>query len=152
MCPAYAHANAYTHDCAGLWWGLYSGLRARKIPIAVITPGTRSKWATGSGRADKRAVLAAVRATWAPWAKLITNDDVADALVLAEIGARHLGGQLHFPARRRHVEALAGISWPSISCAKPENTQVNTWSNARAARLRRSCGSAPNAARSCAPH
>lgn len=123
--PAYAHANAYTHDCAGLWWGLYSGLRARKIPIAVIAPTTRAKWATGTGRAGKATVLAAVRTTWAPWVKLIANDDIGDALVLAEIGARHLGEELHFPPRRRHVEALAGITWPSISCAKPEHQRVN---------------------------
>ncbi|OIN81646.1 crossover junction endodeoxyribonuclease RuvC [Mycobacterium malmoense] len=113
--PAYAHANAYTHDCAGLWWGLYSGLRARKIPISVIAPTTRAKWATGTGRADKRAVLDAVRTTWKPWAKLITNDDIADALTLAEAAARHLDDPLHFPPRRRHIEALHTITWPTES-------------------------------------
>jgi hypothetical protein len=46
-------------------------------------------------------------------------------LTLAEIGARRVGDPLHFPPRRRHIEALhTSITWPSIPCAKPETLQV----------------------------
>ncbi|PQM51814.1 hypothetical protein C5U48_12875 [Mycolicibacter virginiensis] len=108
--PAYAHANAYTHDGAGLWWGLYSALRARKIPTAVIAPKTRARWATGNGNADKKAVLAAVR-TWWP-NTTIRNHDIADALALATIGAHHHGDPMPFPTKPRHTLALEAIAWP----------------------------------------
>jgi hypothetical protein len=94
---------------------------------------TRCKWATGKGgksskeltaKEHKREVLQAVRATWQPWAGHITNDDIGDALTLAEIGARAAGDELHFTPRRRHIEALAGMTWPSNLCSKPEHQQV----------------------------
>lgn len=112
--PAWGINMPSAHDRAGLWWGLYSALSTRG-PIAVVNPKTRSKWATGRGDSSKLDVLAAVRATWAPWGTRITNDDVADAITLAEIGARHLGEELHFMPRRRHVEALAGMKLPEVA-------------------------------------
>lgn len=122
--PAYGACNASTHDGSGLWWRFYSALRARGIPIAVVAPTTRAKWATGRGNADKKQVLAAVRATWAPWKAYITGHDIADALTLAEIGARHLDEPLHFTPRRRHIEALTSITWPSIEVEKVDTTQA----------------------------
>lgn len=122
--PAYGQNLPSNHDRAGLWWGLYSALRAKKIPTAVVNPATRAKWATGSGRAEKRDVLAAVRAWWPD--HTIRNHDIADALVLAAIGAHHLGDPMPFPVKDRHTLSLEAINWPSISCAKPEQGQVNT--------------------------
>lgn len=113
--PAYAHANAYTHDSAGLWWGLYSALAARKVPIVVIAPQTRAKWATGSGRAEKRAVLETVRTWWPDKRAHIRNDDIADALVLAAIGAHHVGDPMPFPVKPRHTLALEAIAWPEVT-------------------------------------
>jgi Holliday junction resolvasome RuvABC endonuclease subunit len=97
---------------------------SQRIPYLVVHNQTRSKWATGRGGSSKEDVVAAVRATWKPWRHHIRNDDIADALTLAEMGARHCGEPLHFPPRRRHIEALAGLDWPSFSCAKPEPSQV----------------------------
>lgn len=121
--PAYGQNLPSNHDRAGLWWGLYSALRAKKIPTAVVNPATRAKWATGSGRAEKRDVLAAVRAWWPD--HTIRNHDIADALVLAAIGAHHAGDPMPFPVKDRHTLSLESINWPSISCAKPEQGQVN---------------------------
>lgn len=108
--PAYGANLPSNHDRAGLWWGLYSALRARKIPTAVVAPGTRAKWATGHGRATKTDVLAAVR-TWWPH-QAIRNHDIADAAVLATLGAYHLGEPMPFPVKDRHTLALEAIAWP----------------------------------------
>jgi Holliday junction resolvasome RuvABC endonuclease subunit len=112
--PAYDSKFGHSFDRAGLWWGLYSALLARKVPIAVVPPSNLKAWATGKGNARKPVVAEAVRTTWADWRARLTNDDICDALVLAEMGARHLGEQLHFEPRRRHVEALESICWPGV--------------------------------------
>lgn len=99
-------------DRCALWFGLYSSLRARETPLAVVNPATRAKWATGSGRADKGAVLAAVRADW-PEVR-IANDNDADALTLAAMGALQLGYPLPFEIRNRHHAGIEVVAWPEI--------------------------------------
>lgn len=121
--PAYGHNLPSNHDRAGLWWGLYSALRAKKIPTAVVAPGTRAKWATGHGRAGKSDVLATVRSWWPD--TTIRNHDIADAAVLAALGAFHVGDPMPFQPKPRHQIGADVINWPSIPCAKPEHGQVN---------------------------
>lgn len=112
--PAYGACNASTHDGSGLWWRIYAQLRGHRIPIVTVAPTTRAKWATGKGNSGKRDVLAAVRATWKQWEPHITDDNAADALTLAEIGARGCGDQLHFTLRLRHIDAMhTSIHWPA---------------------------------------
>lgn len=110
--PAYGANLPSNHDRAGLFWGLVSTLRARKIPTVVIPPATRAKWATGKGNADKRAVLATVRDWWP--ATRIANHDQADALVLAAIGAFHAGDPMPFAVKERHSANLAAVQWPEL--------------------------------------
>lgn len=110
------------YDRYALFVELMRHLQHWKTPAVVVNNLTRCKWATGKGgksskeitRAQhKREVMLAVRATWSPWAAHITNDDIGDALTLAEAGARYLGEPLHFPPRRRHIEAMHNsIDWP----------------------------------------
>lgn len=114
--PAYGACNASTHDGSGLWWGLYSTLRARRIPIAVIAPTTRAKWATGKGNADKTTVLTTVRSWWPN--THVANHDQADALVLAAIGAFHAGDPMPFPVKERHTANLAAVQWPTEAAAR----------------------------------
>ncbi|CQD03691.1 Crossover junction endodeoxyribonuclease RuvC [Mycobacterium europaeum] len=109
--PAYGACNASTHDGSGLWWGLYSTLRARRIPIVVVAPTTRAKWATGKGNAAKRQVLTAVRSWWPT--THVANHDQADALALAAIGAFHAGDPMPFPVKERHTANLAAVQWPA---------------------------------------
>lgn len=111
--PAYGANLPSNHDRAGLWWGIYSALRAKHIPTAVVAPGTRAKWATGHGRATKTDVLTAVR-TWWP-NTTIRNHDIADAAVLALLGAYHLGEPMPFPIKGRHELALEAIAWPETT-------------------------------------
>lgn len=110
------------YDRYALFVELMRQFQAWKAPTVVVHNQTRCKWATGKGgksskelttKQHKREVLEAVRATWAPWAAHVSNDDVGDALVLAECGARYLGEPLHFPPARRHIEAMhSSIKWP----------------------------------------
>jgi len=111
--PAFSRHTGASFDRSGLWHGLYASLDARNVPTAVVTPTTRSKWATGHGRADKTAVLAAVRAWWPQLA--IANHDQADALVLAAIGAHHHGDPMPFQVKPRHTAGLDAVHWPELS-------------------------------------
>lgn len=104
-------------DRSGLWTGVWSLLKARDIPRAVVVPTTLKKWVTGSGRADKDMVLGEVR-TW--WPHLtIPNHDVADASGAAAMAAMRLGWRLPFPTRRRHLEGLVTVRWPADLDAPP---------------------------------
>ncbi|MCF8605138.1 hypothetical protein L5I01_17425 [Gordonia sp. HY442] len=108
--PTMRHVLPSFIDRCALWFGLYSALRSRGTPIAVVNPKTRAKWATGNGNSGKRDVLAAVRADWPDLQ--IPNDDCADALTLAAMGALHLGRDLPFEIRRRHHAGIENIAWP----------------------------------------
>jgi len=85
---AFASKTAYAREIAALWWRTVDEL-AVALPAArlvVVPPASRAKYATGSGRADKHEVLAAVRETYP--AADVPQHDVADAVALAAIGAR----------------------------------------------------------------
>lgn len=100
-------------DRWALWFGLYSTLRGRGYPIAVVNPSSRAVWATGRGRAKKPEVLAAVREQWP--AVRIHDDNQADALTLAAMGAHHLGWPLPFEIKDRHSTGLQAIEWPEVA-------------------------------------
>jgi Holliday junction resolvasome RuvABC endonuclease subunit len=108
--PAYASQHGSQFDRAGLWHGLYAALDAKRIPVGVVAPKTRAMWATGNGNADKTAVLTAV-AEWWP-AQPIAGHDEADALILAAIGAYHLGEPMPFEIKARHTTGLEKVQWP----------------------------------------
>lgn len=125
--------TADSYDRYTLAMSVSSILHGWGCPHEMVHNQTRARWATGKGDAStkdltsaerKKRVLAAVRETWRPWRAHITGHDISDALVLAEIAARHVGDELHFPIRRYQAETLAKLAWPSISCAKPEPSQV----------------------------
>lgn len=107
--PAGAVAGGSTWDRAGLWWAVVD--RAMRLgPVAVVSPPTRARWATGNGRADKAAVAVAI-ARRAPDVDL-SNSDEADALALAWMGAQWLGWQ---PVRNKVEQAaLDAAKWPEV--------------------------------------
>lgn len=114
--PSYGSQHGAQMDRYALWMGVYSSMQAQGVPIAVVAPGTREKWATGSvprgidRKARKARVLAAVRGMWPN--ERIRDDDEADALVLATIGAHHLGWPLPFETKPRHTTGLQAVEWP----------------------------------------
>lgn len=105
--PAHGLPGGSIWDRAGLWWRIVHSLPTDRI--AVVSPTTRAKWATGKGNADKGAV-AAVAARLCPDVEL-TSSDAADALILALMGAHALGDRPDLDTQYRG-EALLKVAWP----------------------------------------
>lgn len=99
-----------THARAGLWWLIVDGLASADIAIAVVPPATRAMYATGKGNAGKDEVLAAVVKRYPAWD--VTGNDIADAVVLAAIGARLLGHPVD-DLPKSHLRALAKVTLPT---------------------------------------
>lgn len=112
--PSYASAGAGTWDRAGVWWHLVSRLQARQVPVAMVPPTVRAKWATGSGAAGKSPVAVHLSRMW-PHLDADLSDDEWDGVCLASIGAQHLGW---LPVDlARHREQLQKVAWPELVSA-----------------------------------
>lgn len=114
--PSFGSTTGQQHERGGLWWMVATELSARGFPIATVAPTTRAKYGTGNGRASKDEVLAAVIGRYrdlpGDWA--ITGNDVADAVLLAAMGSRHLGVPVEADGLpQRNLEAMGGATWPS---------------------------------------
>lgn len=86
-------AGASSKDLVGLWYltlDLLVLMRGRGRPhgIVIAAPGALKRWTTGKGTATKTAVVQAITRRWNV---TLANDNEADALALASIGAQHLG-------------------------------------------------------------
>lgn len=115
--PAYGAKFGSPHDRSGLWWLVVDGLADLdcEVPIATAAPMSRAKYGTGKGNAKKAEVLAAVRESYGPGLASeygIPDDNVADAILLASMGARILGepvlseGDLH-PSKLSALDKMA---------------------------------------------
>lgn len=112
--PSYGSSiSGSTWDRAGLWWRIVDRLTRRDIPIGMVPPRTRAKWATGNGNADKTQIHHATEQLWCPkWTpKTADDDNESDALVLASMGAQWLNAlaPIHQPPRY----ALTHCEWPT---------------------------------------
>jgi crossover junction endodeoxyribonuclease RuvC len=100
-------------DRAGLWWIVVNALTARGIPVALVTNNHLKMYALGKGGGkgtDKDYVLAAVIRRYP--AVAVTSNNTADGLVLAAMGARHLGSPLETDLPETHLRAMAAVKWP----------------------------------------
>ena len=79
-------------------------------PILTVPPPTRAMFATGRGNAGKDEVLAAAIRRYPAWG--IAGNDIADATVLAAIGARLLGHPLEESLPQTHLRALNKLALP----------------------------------------
>lgn len=116
--PAFSRTTGHQHDRSGLWWHVVWGYAAC-WPLAEVSPTTRARYATGVGGgkgASKDAVLAAVvrRYPNVP----VSNNNEADALVLAAMGARHAGHPIDTPPKT-HLPALDAVRWPNLEGLRP---------------------------------
>lgn len=103
------HPGGSTWDRAGLWWDIVTMALACG-PVATVSPTTRAKWATGSGKADKAAVAAAIT-RYAPHVHIAGSDE-ADALALAYMGAQKLGW-VHATGKVQYA-AIDAVAWPEL--------------------------------------
>lgn len=110
--PAYSKNAGSTHDRSGLWWLVVNEISLSGYQVVEVTPSARAKYATGKGNAGKDDVLAAVVRRY-PHVETRGNDE-ADALVLAAMGARHLGAPID-DLPLTHVVAMSGVRWPGAS-------------------------------------
>lgn len=104
--PALSRNNPGTWDRAGLWWLVMDAL----TQVAVVPPTTLKDWATGSGKADKKAVR---RAAENLWPGIATNDDESDALALATMGAQRLGMDVPSIEYHKFIIASDAVQWPA---------------------------------------
>lgn len=105
--PAYSQTGGSHHDRSGLWWLIVDYL-AGFNPVVEVGPGTLKKFATGKGNAGKDEMLAAAIRRY-PTAE-VANNNVADAVHLMAMGARHLG-QPQEADTVKIAEAMAVPRW-----------------------------------------
>jgi len=93
--PSYGSRTGNQHELAGLWWILMRAIVDRKnmlggrLTIKTVAPRARAKFITGNGNADKKAVMAAVRALF-PQTQQGWDDNAIDALVIALMAREEL--------------------------------------------------------------
>ena len=108
--PSYGSMHGSQHDRSGLWWMVVEMLMSFGIDVGSVPPQTRAKYATGKGNASKDAVLVAVVKAFPDLP--IENNNVADAVALAAMGARHLGFALDDDTTTQaKLEAMGGAAW-----------------------------------------
>ncbi len=100
------------HDRAGLWWLLVDRMLDMGWAVAEVPPASRAKYATGKGNAAKDSVMAAAIRRY-PMAEIVGHD-VADAVVLAAMGA-HALGQPPAVVPALNATALAKVAWPALN-------------------------------------
>ena len=126
---AYSMAKQVGHDeMSALRWMIRCDLRRRGIPFAVVTPDSRTIYATGkarwrddqgrklTARQVKGLVRDAVAAQYGIECSGTGRYDEADAYVLMAMGADWLGYPLvELPPT--HRRALKGVPWPTGTVA-----------------------------------
>lgn len=118
--PAYSRSmatSASQHDRAGLWWELYRLLDDEQdARIIAVPPTVRAKYATGKGNASKDAVLAAAVRRYTNTD--IGGNDMADAMVLAALGARLIGAPVD-EVPKLNLTALATVKYDGPRYTEP---------------------------------
>jgi crossover junction endodeoxyribonuclease RuvC len=107
--PAYSQTGGSHHDRSGLWWLVVELAIDWGWTVVEITPGGVKKYATGSGNASKDTVLAAVVKRYLDID--VTDNNVADALTLAAMGARSLGLPIEKSMPALNLTAMDAVRW-----------------------------------------
>lgn len=109
--PAYGQTGGSHHDRSGLWWMVMDALTVDMLDerFAEVTPQGVKMYATGKGNASKSEVLAAVIKRYP--AADVANDNEADALVLAAIGARLAGHPIEESLPAANLRAMDKVRW-----------------------------------------
>lgn len=110
--PVVAHGGAGggLFDRSGLYWMLIDRLWERG-PVVSVQPATRAIYAAGNGNASKEEVLESMRSR--PPGISIKDDNIADALALAAMGARWLDRPFDGDLPFKVLRAMSTPNWPS---------------------------------------
>jgi len=109
--PAYGSRVGSMHDRSGLWWSLVRSFLMAEIPVVTVEPTKLKLFATGSGRATKADMIGAASLNWGNY-RLSSNDNVADAVHLATLGAALLDLPLPFTLTDEATRAIRGVELP----------------------------------------
>lgn len=110
--PSFGSKFGSPDERAGLRWRVINLLVVRQIPIAEVSPRSRAKYGTGNGNSKKPEVHAAVKANYATANLPIKTNDEADAVILAAMGARHLGQPVELVLPDGALESMEKVAWP----------------------------------------
>ncbi|MHA3682820.1 hypothetical protein ACXR2W_00975 [Leucobacter sp. HY1908] len=106
--PAYSRQAGARHERSGLWWMVARAAKAKGCRVVECSPTARQRYAVGrAGPSVSKADVKAAMSAGFP-AVSIANDDEADALVLAALGARLIGFPVDADVSYR-VEAAASV-------------------------------------------
>jgi crossover junction endodeoxyribonuclease RuvC len=119
--PAYSQTGGSHHDRSGLWWLVVELAIDWGFDVVEVTPGGVKKYATGSGNASKDTVLAAVVKRYLDVD--VTDNNVADALTLAAMGARYLGFPLEASLPQINLAAMDAVRWNDAAPAAEKSTR-----------------------------
>lgn len=97
-------------DRAGLSWQFVINACSWGARVAAVAPDTLKVYATGDGHADKRAVQTAIERRYN---LSLRNDNEADAVTLAAMGAHAMGAPLA-DVPFRMARALTSVQWPRM--------------------------------------
>ena len=106
------HGSGQVLERAWLFGMLVDQLTLRG-PVVRVRAKTRAKYATSNGNADKKAVLEAIRTAFPHVG--VRDDNEADAIALAAMGARYLGQPFDGPISKKQQEAMTAVVWPDRS-------------------------------------
>lgn len=115
--PSYGSSasGVMNHRISGYWWAMAAALKhwchvyTPAPALLIIPPTTLKKYVTGNGNAGKDEVLLSVSRLYPNAA--ISNNDEADAVALAGMGTRWIGGlaeSLTLP--QKNLGALKGLA------------------------------------------
>lgn len=113
--PAFSRTGGGSLERSALWWQVVRALAHRGAPLAPVHNNTRMRYATGKGLASKSAIIDAVARRF-PMFETGGDDNLADAVVLAAMGADWLGHPLA-PLPKTHRQALEAVAWPEAVAA-----------------------------------
>jgi crossover junction endodeoxyribonuclease RuvC len=105
--PAFSKNNGMAHERAGLWWRIYERALDYAVPVLIVKPNVRAKYATGRGNAGKDEVMLSASRRYAD--ADITDNNNADAAVLAAMGARYLGEPIEKSLPAGHLAAMKTV-------------------------------------------
>lgn len=107
--PAYAKTTGKSHDRSGLWWEVIRLLTLNGTPVVEVTPSVVKVYGTGKGNSAKQKVLLD---TVRRYTRVdISNDNEADAWLLACIAARLIGEPID-DLPKTHLRALETLHLP----------------------------------------
>jgi Holliday junction resolvasome RuvABC endonuclease subunit len=102
--PSFGSTGSAYHQIAGLWWFVTECVQ-RDLPLAVASPSSVKKYATGKGNANKDAMMLV---TARRFPEFNGDNNAADALWMACMGMDHLGRKVTSGIS----EALEKVTWP----------------------------------------